>query len=564
MPPPLSAWPHLDPSHILYRDEALVVVHKPAGVSCQTADPRLPDDLPLRLRRFLAAERGIDAAEVYLGSHQRLDRDTSGLLLYTLAKEANPSIAHQFEQRAVRKVYHALVDNYRGGGGEQRLSDLLKRGPDGRMRVVPKQVRGAKRALTRVRLLQRVGRRALLELHCDTGRTHQLRVQLAHRGWPIVGDVSYGGAPAPRLMLHAHSLALRTPSGEPLTVTDAVPADFARGLHGPSHSGPAIEALLEDARQSRYGLAHSQRGERPTTAFRLFDRDADGLPGLALDVYDGYGVVHLFESSLDAQLPALQSWLQGKGFVGAYVKRHAKQKNELDEEARARAAPAQPLFGEPSAQPLVVYEFGVPFGVTLGEGLRTGLFLDQRDNRARVGARAQGLRVLNLFAYTGGFSVAALAGGAALVHSVDVSAAALRVADQNVARIGASDRHRSVVTDAFDALHSMARRGERFDLVIVDPPSYSTTRSRRFQVKKHYAQLCESAMRVCADGGSLLCCLNHEGVTQRMLRSFVQQGAGKVGCEVPQLTDTSDQRDFPRRPQREPRAKSVWVRVRQE
>src|SRR5689334_16990930 len=90
-------FPDLRASSIVFRDDDLIVVDKPPGVPSQAAEPEHDDDLPARLKRFLAAERGVAPEQVYLGVHQRLDRDTSGLVLYTLRREANPGVASQFE-----------------------------------------------------------------------------------------------------------------------------------------------------------------------------------------------------------------------------------------------------------------------------------------------------------------------------------------------------------------------------------------------------------------------------------------------------------------------------------
>src|SRR5262245_54019260 len=108
-------FPDFRPEWIVYRDDDLIVVDKPAGVPSQAAQVEHDDDLPARLKRFLARERGAAAEDdVYLGVHQRLDRDTSGLILYTLRREANAAIAAQFEARTIEKTYLAVVE---AGGG---------------------------------------------------------------------------------------------------------------------------------------------------------------------------------------------------------------------------------------------------------------------------------------------------------------------------------------------------------------------------------------------------------------------------------------------------------------
>jgi len=165
--------------------------------------------------------------------------------------------------------------------------------------------------------------------------------------------------------------------------------------------------------------------------------------------------------------------------------------------------------------------------------------------------------VLNLFAYTCGFSVAALAGGAREVVSVDSSGRALERGEGNVAALGAAGQHRTWRIDAFDALERLAKKGELFDAVIVDPPSYSTSGSRRFVLKRDYGQLCEAALRVLAPGGWLLACLNHHGLGQQWLRRSVHGAAASVGVALDSVRDLPTPLDFPAVPGEDPLAKAV-------
>jgi 23S rRNA (cytosine1962-C5)-methyltransferase len=551
---------------IVYQDDDLIVVDKPAGVPSQAADASHDDDLPVRLKRWLAARRGVSPDEVYLGVHQRLDRDTSGLVLYTLRREANAAIATQFEGRQVDKTYLAAVE---GGalvdaGGERVLEHLLARGSEGRMQVVAEGVRGSRRASTRVALHARVGPRALLTLGCDTGRTHQLRVQLAHAGSPIAGDRLYGGPKALRLLLHATRLALDHPSsGRRLELSAPPPLELehwlAHGAVDATSDRLLLRRALALALEARYRLGHARHAEQPTTAFRLFHRGADGAPDLAVDTYDDFLLAHFFGEALDARTEPVLDALDALGFAGIYVRHHPKQKNELGDARDPRYAPSEPSRGRSAPEEIVVYEHGLPFGVRLADGLRTGLFLDQRDNRQRVRALAQGKRVLNLFAYTGGFSLAALAGGAEHALCVDASRSALAWAERNVARIGAEGRHRVWHGDVIDVLGRLTRAGERFDLIVLDPPSYSKTRTRRFLATKDYATLAQSCMRVLAPEGEMLCCVNHHGVSQAKLRSDVRRAAQSAGRAVRRLKDLPPPLDFPTDPGDTPHSKSVLL-----
>jgi 23S rRNA (cytosine1962-C5)-methyltransferase len=373
----------------------------------------------------------------------------------------------------------------------------------------------------------------------------------------------YGGAPALRLLLHAEGLELAHPNdGRRLSFTAPAPLEFAHWLeHGAcdAASDPALlRRALALAMEARYRLGHARDAAQPTTAFRLFDREADGAAELAVDVYGDHLVAHAFGGAIEASEADVLDALAELGFAGVYLKRHLKQKNELVDPRDPRFAPAEPLRGSAAPEEAVIYEHGIPFGVKLNDGLRTGLFLDQRDNRKRVHDLGRDKRVLNLFAYTSGFAVAALAGGAREVVCVDASASALAWGHRNVERIGAGSRHRTWHGDALAALAQLRRKREQFDLIILDPPSYSNARKERFVVTKDYAKLAEACLHVLAPGGQLLACVNHHGVSRGKLRRDVRSAA-ELAQRVPsQLKDLPSQLDFPApAPPAEPHSKSV-------
>lgn len=187
---------------ILWRDPDLVAVEKPAGLlSHPTADKRRPD-----LVSWLRQQ--IDHPDLVM--HHRLDRETSGLLLFSLSARACAPLAKIFAERKVRKTYLAWVKGHppRAGRIDMALAETR-----GRVRVDP----SGKTAITEFRRQRQKGLWAALELSPLQGRKHQLRVHCMQQGWPIVGDSLYGGPPSHRLWLHAFRLELVHPiSGEPL------------------------------------------------------------------------------------------------------------------------------------------------------------------------------------------------------------------------------------------------------------------------------------------------------------------------------------------------------------
>jgi 23S rRNA (cytosine1962-C5)-methyltransferase len=155
------------------------------------------------------------------------------------------------------------------------------------------------------------------------------------------------------------------------------------------------------------------------------------------------------------------------GVRGVYLKVHPKQSNTLIDPRSESLAPSGPVRGEPAPDPLVIHESGLAYRVRLGDGLKTGIFLDQRENRRRVRELARGKHVLNLFAYTCGFTVAAAAGGALSSVSVDASKGALERGKENLEENGLfSPAHALVDDDVFSWLKFAGKRNERYDLVV--------------------------------------------------------------------------------------------------
>ncbi len=524
-------FPGVGKGWIIHRDADLLVVHKPAGVSCMAPRDGIADDLPSRLERVLGLRVGV---------HQRLDADTSGVMAYSLSDIARASMARQFEARTVGKEYLACVVGWRGG-----------------RRTLDASIEG-KSAVSHVEPIERSGDRALLRVTLETGRRHQIRVHLAATGCPVAGDVRFGGPPAPRLLLHSYRLGLREGTWEA-----PMPDVFRRWLRGADHTSladpHALREALDVALQRRWWLGRAVAATSPTTCFRLLHGEGDGTPGLAVDVYGAHLVAHLYDAAVPHEDTVLDV-LDGLGFAGVYVKRRPRQANVLVDPRRREVAPAEPLRGGAAPEPLWIVEEGIPFPVVLGDGLSTGLFLDQRDARVRVRGSAEGRSVLNLFAYTGAFSVAAALGGAARVASVDASAAALRRAETTFAELRLG-KHETWRHDSFEALRIMERRGDRFDLLIADPPTYSRVKKRRWTSGRDWLGLVEAMLSVAAPGAELLLSSNDGRMSSKAFRRYVHEAARRAGVEIEQLKDLPCPPDFPAAVGQEPALKRLWARL---
>ena len=205
----------LDEAHILYEDDALIAVDKPPGLATvPSADLRRPSLVGLVEGLLRSRARGGRSAPRSLGVHQRLDQDTSGVVLFVKDPAANAGLAAQFAAHTVEKTYLALTER------PARLPPKAWRRDD---------MVGDRPAVTDFVVAEVLARGLLVEAHPRTGRKHQVRVHLADAGMPLLGDRRYGGesGEAPRVMLHAARLSLRHPlTDAPLSVESPFPVDF--------------------------------------------------------------------------------------------------------------------------------------------------------------------------------------------------------------------------------------------------------------------------------------------------------------------------------------------------
>jgi len=298
---------------------------------------------------------------------------------------------------------------------------------------------------------------------------------------------------------------------------------------------------LKNARQLRRWL---ELGD--SDAYRLVNGEGDGLPGLTIDCYGDYRVIQLYAESwrphLDSLVEALQAQEQPRGI---YVKERPQQTREL-EARHASKKYARLLFGTPCQGKLAVSENGLSYLVDLEEGLNTGLFLDMRDHRRRLMSKIAGRRFLNLFCYTGAFSVAAACAGAAQITSVDASGSYLDWARDNFAANGLDpDDYEFIADDCFAALEKMRGEGRRFDMALMDPPSFSTTRKSRFSTRGGTSELVSAVLPLLEPGGLLLCSSNHQKVDVADYLKELRRGALAAGREM-RIVDLGGQGgDFP-------------------
>jgi 23S rRNA (cytosine1962-C5)-methyltransferase len=279
-----------------------------------------------------------------------------------------------------------------------------------------------------------------------------------------------------------------------------------------------------------------------TTTWRLVNAEGDGLPGLTVDRYADHLLVQYYTRAWEPHLPAVvQALVANCAPRGIYGKFRPQQTRTAGETVKGRL-----LAGSKAPEPLVVVEHGLRFRVDLANDLHTGLFLDQSDNRRTFGRLSAGQRVLNLFAYTGAFSVAAAAAGAERVTTIDASTRYLDGARENF-RLNDLDpaAHDFVAGDCFLELEKLDKGNRRFDLILMDPPSFSTTRDSRFTTSGGTAELVRRSLALLPPGGVLITSSNHQKIDLPDYLKELRRGALAAGRDLRVIEAAGQGGDFP-------------------
>lgn len=547
-PPP---WQCSLPPCVRHEDDDVLVVSKPPGWNTHAPAPHAGEGLYDWLR-----DR--EPRWATLAILHRLDRDTSGLIVFGKGERANRSLTAQFESRSVRKEYRLRTDapprprqsearfEALEGGGWRVTSWLHKVGD--RQVSQPSGPPGAE-AVTEFAPSGNKGHDEWVA-RPRTGRTHQIRVHAAALGMPIRGDTLYGGANAERLFLHAELLA------------------FAHPLDGSTvrfHEPPSFDDIPEGAA----ALASAMFDEAETNAHRCWHGAGHGRPGWIVDRLGDYLLAASGEGAPHVDLR--KAWPRpAEAPKGIYLKAWRRDIQ------RTRPEDASPALVEGVAAParFEVVENGVRFALSMEEGYSAGLFLDQRDNRRRIlaghvghafpwpEAGLTGREALNAFAYTGGFSVcAALAG--ARVTSLDLSRKYLDWCRDNLRRNGIDpEAHDFIYGDCFDWMGRLARKGRRFDLLMVDPPTFSRSREHGdFRAEKDYGQLAELTARLAAPGAVLFFSTNAARLAPADFLGMVRSGLGNAGKVVRAEHYAPQPPDFPVTRDQPAYLKTVWLRL---
>lgn len=278
---------------------------------------------------------------------------------------------------------------------------------------------------------------------------------------------------------------------------------------------------LKDASELRKNLFESE----DTTAFRLFNGEGDGIGGLIIDYYAGYYLINWYSEGVytfkEAIIKALSKAVPVKGI---YQKKRFDGKGQYIEEDDF-------VSGEQAETPLIVKENGVKFAVYLNDGAMVGVFLDQREVRKTIrDSYAKGKTVLNLFSYTGAFSVFAALGGATKTTSVDLANRSLPKTVEQFSINGINvEEQNIVVMDVFKYFKYAIKKNLKFDLIVLDPPSFAKSKKFTFSAAKDYKNLLKETIEITEDNGVIVASTNCSTFDMKRFKGFIDAAFKESG-----------------------------------
>ena len=531
---------------VLFEDDHLLVVNKPAGLNTHAPSPYAGEGIYDWLRHR-------EARWAKLAIVHRLDKETSGVLVFSKSSLANRSLTEQFTGRAVRKRYLLLTNGALPKTQLSVKSCLARAGEKYVSRPVHAGGVVAETEFETGLTLSHGPFAGCAEIWAQplTGKTHQIRVHATQVGIPILGDALYGGAKANRVCLHAAEISFEHPETGKTVI---------------------FRAAAEFEKDPRFALREAFIETELTSACRLIHGSSDGWPGWYVERLGDYLLSQSerpLQSTETAELERIVAALRLKGAYHKILTREVRKACSNDASPRL-------VLGDAAPERFAVLENGLRFTLSFTEGYSVGLFLDQRDNRRRlltehIGAdfqlspgpgSAAGLSVLNAFAYTCGFSVAA-AKADATTTSLDLSKKYLAWGKENFALNGQEPAsHDFIYGDVFDWLRRLAKKQRQFDLVLLDPPTFSQSKeSGVFRVERDYGRLVHAALPLLRRRGVLFASTNAAKWEPEDFLAVIKQEAQASGRVVLQHLFFPQPTDFPVSRGEPGYLKTVWIRM---
>ena len=286
-----------------------------------------------------------------------------------------------------------------------------------------------------------------------------------------------------------------------------------------------LRTRLRHALEARARLLAAEESD----GMRIVHGESDSLPGVVVDRYGEVVVMQLLSAGAERWRSELAQGVRDLTGCACVFERSDADVRQLE----GLPARSGALHGVLPAAGVQISEHGIRYGVDVAAGHKTGFYLDQRDNRRRIGELARGREVLNCFCYSGGFSLNALAGGAAFVLSIDSSAGALAQAQDNLRRSGLDQsRAEWLEADVFKQLRALRDQGRSFDLIVLDPPKFAPTAAFAEKAARGYKDINLLALKLLRPGGLLASFSCSGGVSADLFQKILAGAALDAGAEA--------------------------------
>ncbi len=498
-------------------DQSFLFLQKPHGWSTHSPSAENPFHLGIH-------EWAENLLQEKLFVCHRLDRETSGIMLMAKSAEAAKAIGEKFEKHEVRKTYY-FVSQSKSREDKFEHSSFIEK--IGSQFVSSKKEPNAQTHFEKIKSYLNF---ELWKATPRTGKPHQIRLHAQDLGIPVLGDSAHGGAPFSRMLLHSQAIEFSL-NDEHIMLESKLPYVF---------ENLEVFQTFELAKwicaaESRFWwLKNSQaltqdQFLKSNQTWRWLHTETANLRA------DQLGE-NIFLSWYSEQLPT-SSQLKNIESFRLFLETKLKELNltypsNYFIQLRADRGKSPNEFGEIESSAdfskrWAIKENAVNYELRLDSGLSIGLFLDQRNNRTWVKNHSMQKRVLNLFSYTGGFSVCAALGGASQVTSVDISVNFLEWSKQNF-RINDLDpeKYEFRKIDSLEYLTWAAKKQLQFDLIICDPPSFARTDKKIFKIDKSLPELIASMSKILSPHGQILFCSNFEAMNSAQFLKAIKAATG--------------------------------------
>lgn len=348
-----------------------------------------------------------------------------------------------------------------------------------------------------------------------------------------------------------HKMDALVEEGTMIKLVDENRQFIGRGYYGKQNKGigwilshDEDEKINQEFFERKLRAAFAKRKQlfrsKETNAFRTFNAEGDGIGGLTIDYYNGYYLINWYSEGIFSFYPCIIAALKKLvHYEGIYQKKRFDTGGHYIEEDGF-------IAGKRAQFPIMVKENGVHLAVYLNEGAMTGVFLDQRDVRKTLRDQyAQDKTVLNTFSYTGVFSVFAALGGAAKTTSVDLANRSLAKTIEQFSVNGIDyEAHDIIVEDVFHYFKYAAKKNKKFDIVILDPPSFARSKKYTFSAAKDYKNLLKEAIAITEENGVILASTNCASFDMKKFKGFIDQAFKESGVKYSLKEEFSLPADF--------------------